>query len=85
VDDGLLVGTVRSLWLGSTYGGVSVSYFSEWDNWEHTWNVKNDGMVKMDYTLEQDLEEPVPPNGTVAHLVFLGGLYLGGGVTGSAP
>ncbi len=35
-------------------------------------------MVKMDYTLEQDLEEPVPHNGTVSHLVFLGGLYLGG-------
>jgi hypothetical protein len=33
----------------------------------------------MDYTWEQDLEEPVPPNGTVAHLVFLGGLYRGGG------
>lgn len=33
----------------------------------------------MDYNLEQDLQEPVPPNGTVDHLVFLGGLYLGGG------
>ncbi len=34
----------------------------------------------------QDLEEPVPPNGTVAHLVFLGGSYWGVGEgTGPAP
>jgi len=36
----------------------------------------------MDYTLEQDLQEPVAPNGTVAHFVFLGGLYRGVGVLG---
>ncbi len=71
MDDGVLVGAARSLWLGGTYGGVSVSILVNGTT----------GMVKMDYSLEQDrtLEEPVPPNGTVAHLVFLGGSYWGWG------